>query len=311
MDRVRELASLNFHHLLYFWSVVREGTIASAGQRLHVAQPTISAQLRTLEAALGERLFSRHGRNLTLTDTGRVVYRYADEIFLLGRELLDTLAGQPLRGPARVRVGVVDALPKMAVRRMLAPLLNAPEPIRVICFEGKAPELLGRLVLHELDVVLSDRPSAPDVPVRVYDQLLAESPVGWFAARREAAALAQYFPASLNGAPLLLPTANTALRRDLDTWLQQRSLRPQVVAEFEDSALLKAFGESGFGIFPAPLMILDDIQRQYQVELIGAAHGVVERFYATHAERRTEHPGVRALLASTPPRREDEERPTT
>jgi len=286
---------LNYHHLLYFWVVAREGTIAAACEQLHVAQPTISAQLRKLEQALGHKLFERSGRHLVLTETGRVVYRYADEIFTTGRELLDTLKGRPTGSPLRLRVGVADMVPKLVAHRLLAPAFSLPEPVQVICFEGKPPELLGRLARHELDVVLSDSPAGAQEGVRAYNHALGECAVSLFGRADRAAGYRRRFPRSLEGAPMLLPTANTMLRRALEHWFDAEGIRPIVVGEFEDSALLKVFGQQGVGLFPGPAVMEKEIQRQYQVRVVGRLEAVREQFLAISMERRVKHPAVLAI----------------
>lgn len=286
---------LNYHHLLYFWTVAREGSIARACQRLHLAQPTVSAQIQALEKSLGSALFDRVGRRLILTDTGRVVYRYADEIFTLGRELTDALKGRPTGRPLRLAVGVADALPKMVAYRLLEPVVRSPEPVHLVCFEGKPGPLLADLAVHELDLVLTDAPVGPDVSVKAYSHLLGECGISFFVASDKAAAFRDGFPRFLDNAPMLLPTPNTTLRRSLDHWFESKGLRPKVVGEFEDSALLKVFGQKGVGIFAAPSVIDDEVQRQYSSVVIGRVETIRERYYAISVERRLKHPGVVAL----------------
>jgi LysR family transcriptional activator of nhaA len=286
---------LNYHHLLYFWTVAREGTIAAACEQLHLAQPTISTQLRKLETALGHKLFRRVGRKLVLTETGRIVYRYADEIFSIGRDLIDTLQGRPTGSPLRFQVGVADVVPKLMTHRLLAPALKLKERIQIICYEGKPTELLGRLAVHELDVVLTDSPASAETGVRAFNHLLGECTVSIFAHADEAAAYRRDFPDSLDNAPMLLPTPNTMVRRAFDHWLDAKGIRPLVVGEFEDSALLKVFGQQGAGLFPGPTAIAREIQKQYGVRLVGEVAEVHERFYAISMERRMKHPAVVAV----------------
>ncbi len=283
---------LNYHHLLYFWTVAREGTIAAACDRLHVAQPTISAQLRKLETALGHRLFERSGRSLSLTETGRVVYRYADEIFSIGRDLLDTLKGRPVGSPLRFQVGVADVVPKLMTHRLLAPALQLQEPVRMICYEGKPADLLARLATHELDVVLSDSPVSGETGIRAFNHLLGESTISIFARSEEAPRYRRGFPQSLDNAPMLLPTLNTMMRRSFDQWFDTQGIRPEIVGEFEDSALLKVFGQHEACLFPGPSVIAKEIQKQYDVRLVGEVTDVHERFYAISMERRVKHPAV-------------------
>jgi LysR family transcriptional activator of nhaA len=243
---------LNYHHLLYFWTVAREGSVTRASQQLRLAQPTVSGQLKALEHALGEKLFERTGRRLVLTDVGRVVFRYADEIFSLGRELQDTLKGRPTGRPVRFTVGVADAVPKLVAYRLLLPALSLPEPVHVVCREDKPERLLAELGAHSLDLVIADSPLGAGAKVKAYSHLLGETPVGIFGADALAAAHRRGFPRSLEGAPLLLPTESSSLRRSLDQWLDAEGLRPRVVGEIEDRALLKVFGQAGMGLFPAP-----------------------------------------------------------
>jgi len=287
--------SLNYHHLLYFWVVAREGSISRACERLHLAQPTISSQLRKLEKSIGEKLFKRVGRNLVLTETGQLVLRYADEIFSVGRELTDVLRGRSKGSPLRFLVGVADVLPKLIAYRLLEPALHIAEPMRVVCDEAKADHLLTELATHRLDIVLSDSPVTPTVNVRAYSHLLGECGVCVFGATGLARKLRPGFPKSLDGAPLLVPKENTALRRSLDYWFDQEDIRPVIMGEFADSALLKAFGQAGVGVFAAPSAIESEICRQYRVRRIGELPDVSERFYAISVERKLKHPAVVAI----------------
>jgi len=286
---------LNYHHLLYFWVVAREGSVTRASEHLGLAQPTVSCQLKALEDSLGEKLFSRVGRRLVLTDVGRVVYRYAEEIFSLGRELQDTLKDRPTGRPMRLTVGIADAVPKLVAHRLLLPALSLPEPVHVVCREDKPERLLAELSVHALDLVLSDAPVAPGVMVKAYSHLLGETEIAIFGTEPLAAAHRRGFPRSLDGAPMLLPTENTTLRRSIEQWLDHERIRPKVVGEFEDSALLKVFGQAGKGLFPAPAVIESEVRSQYDVKLVGRVPGVKERFYAISAERRLKHPAVVAI----------------
>lgn len=287
---------LNYHHLLYFWTVAREGSIARACERLHLAQPTISAQIRALEKSLGEPLFERAGRRLVLTEVGRLVYRYADEIFTLGRELRDTIKGRPVGGrPLRLRVGVADALPKQVAYRLLEPALRLDEPLQIICFEGKPDSLLADLALHALDIVLSDTPLGPGAKVRAFSHQLGECGVTVMGTPALIQRLEGDFPASLGDAPMLLPTDNTTLRRSLEQWFDGLGLRPRIVAEFEDTALLKVFGQAGLGLFVIPSVVEAEVRQQYQVEVVGRTEAIRERFYAISIERKLKHPAVLAI----------------
>lgn len=238
---------LNYHHLQYFWVVAREGSIARASHQLHLAPPTISGQIHALEEALGEKLFLRVGRRLVLTDVGRVVFRYAEDIFTLGRELLDTLHGRPTGRPLRLVVGIADVVPKLIAYHLLEPALHLPTPIQVICREGKLDRLLAELAIYELDVVLSDAPSAPLSRIRAYDHLLGECDIALFGTPELATRYRPDFPASLDGAPFLLPTENTMLRHALAQWFDAHGIQPQVMGEFEDSALITVLGRRAWG----------------------------------------------------------------
>ena len=286
---------LNYHHLLYFWTVAREGSIARACEKLFLAQPTISGQLRALEKSIGDKLFTRSGRGLALTETGRTVYRYADEIFSLGKELTDTLKGRPTGRPLRLLVGVADVLPKMVSYRLLEPALRLPEAVQVICREDKPERLLAELSIHGLDIVLADAPVGPTVKVRAFNHLLGECGVSVMGAAELAKPLRKGFPRALDGAPFLLPTENTILRRSLDQWFDTKGIRPSVRAEFEDSALLKVFGQAGIGLFVVPTAVEDEVRKQYGVRLVGRLEEVRERFYAISVERKLKHPAVVAI----------------
>jgi len=289
---------LNYHHLLYFWTVVREGGVSKAAHKLRLAQPTVSAQIHLLEEALGERLFQRQGRSLLLTDVGRVVYRYADEIFGIGRELLETLRGRPAGRPVQLTVGVANAVPKLIVYRLLRPASRGEAAVHLVCREDNAENLLPHLATHALDVVITDTPAPPHVRVKAFNHLLGESDTTFFAPAATATRLRRRFPASLQEVPLLLPTSNTALRRGLDQWFGQQELDPHLAGEFEDSALMKVFGQGTGAVFPAPSAIERDICRFYGVRPIGRVPEVRERYYAISVERRLKHPGVLAITSA-------------
>lgn len=289
---------LNYHHLLYFYIVAREGSIAAACSHLHVAQPTVSAQLKTFETALGTRLFKRVGRKLLLTDTGRMVYRYADDIFNLGKELQDALRGRSTARSLRLVVGVNDALPRLVAYRLLAPVRRLPEPVQIYFRAGSARELLADLSIHELDLVVSDAPSGPDVRVRAYDHLLGECPVTVVGSAELARQYRDHFPDSLDGAPFLLPAGDSSLRRSLDRWFEQSEFRPEIVSEFEDSALMKVFGQTGLGLLVVPDIVSDEVCEQYGLEMIGKLDMVREQFFAISLERKVQHPAVLAVLTA-------------
>jgi LysR family transcriptional activator of nhaA len=285
---------INFHNLHSFWMVAKEGSIVGACRKLYLAQPTVSGQLRELEKTLGEKLFARAGRGLVLTETGQFVYRYADEIFSLGRELIDGVAGRPVGRALRLLVGVADALPKSIAYRLLRPALTIPG-VRMVCQEGKTDQLVADLALHRLDVVLSDAPLNPGVKVRAFSHLLGESGVSFLAVEPLARKYGPRFPDSLDRAPFYLSTDNTMLRRSLNQWFDARGLRPTIVAEFEDSALLKFFGREGNAVFVVPAVVEEDVCRQFDVRLVGRVETVRERFYAICVERRIKHPAVVAI----------------
>lgn len=285
---------LNYHHLLYFWTVAREGSLAAAAERLHLSQLTLSTQVHALERSLGVQLFERVGRRLRLTETGRLAMRYADDIFAMGRELTDSIKGRIAGAPLRLHVGVVDVVPKLIAHRLLVPAMAA-ESLTWVCFEGKIDQLLMRLSVHELDLVISDVPIPANVNIRAFNHPLGQCGVSIFAVRRLATKLRRSFPASLNEAPWLLPTVNNSLRRSLDRWFDVHQVRPAVVGEFEDSALLKVFGQQGLGCFAGPTAIEREICRQYQVVVVGRVD-IHEQFFAITIQRRFNHPAVLALV---------------
>jgi LysR family transcriptional activator of nhaA len=286
---------LNYHHLLYFYTVAKEGSVSRAAKTLRLAQPTLSGQIRKLEEAFNEKLFARSGRHLVLTEMGQLVFRYAEEIFTIGRELTDTLRGRPSGRPQRLVVGVADVVPKLITARLLEIALELPEPVQIACHEGKSDRLLAGLAMHGFDLVIADAPLPPHLNVKAYNHPLGETPVSFFGTRELADRYRRRFPKSLEGAPMLLPTSNTQLRHSLDKWFQDHDVRPRVVAEFEDSALLKVLGQHGHGIFPAASVLEDEVRRQYGVRTIGCADEVIERFYAISVERRIKHPAVAAI----------------
>jgi LysR family transcriptional activator of nhaA len=286
---------LNYHHLMYFWVVAKEGSVAKACEKLHLAQPTISGQIRAFEKALKANLFAKSGRNLVLTETGRTVYQYAEEIFLLGRELQDTLHHRPTGRLIRFVVGITDALPKLITHRLLQPALTLPEEIQVTCYDGEPDRLMAQLALHELDLVLSDVPANPRLGVKAYNHLLGECGITFFGTEELAKRYREGFPQSLDGAPFLLPTPQNNLRRTLDQWFDQLGIRPQIRGEFSDSALLKAFGQCGDGIFAAHDIVAGEVKRMYRVSEVGHDARLRERFYAISVEKRIKHPAVLAM----------------
>ena len=289
---------LNYHHLLYFYTVAREGSVTRAAKLLRLAQPTLSGQIRKLEHVLDEKLFVRQGRSLVLTDVGRVVYRYADEIFSLGREMMDALRGRPTRRPARLHVGIADVVPKLVAHRLLEIALRLDEPVQLVMREGKTEGLLAALATQAFDLLITDAPLGPQTKVRAYNHLLGECGVTFFAAPELARRHRRRFPASLDGAPMLLPTENTVLRRSLEQWFESVGVRPRIVAEVEDAALLKVFGQHGSGIFPVADVTADEVRRVHGVRSLGQTDAVRERFYAITVERRITHPAVAAITSS-------------
>lgn len=287
---------LNYHHLFYFWTVMREGSLTAASARLSLAPSTVSAQLGKLEESLGGKLFQRAGRNLEPTDLGRLVFRYADEIFSLGREMMDTIRGRPVAGPLSLKAGVVDVLPKLIVRRLLEPALQLPERVKLVCLEDKEDALLAELAMHTLDVVLSDAPLRAGLSVKAYSHLLGECGITFFAVEKLAGPRRWKFPLSLHEAPMLLPMEMTALRGGLERWFASLSIRPSIAGEFDDNALLNVFGQEGDGIFAAPTVIEPEVLRQHKVQVVGRTQAVKERYYAISVERIIKHPAVAAIL---------------
>ena len=286
---------LNYHHLLYFWTVAGEGSLAEGSAKLHLTPQTVSAQLRTLEEALDVQLFDRTHRKLSLTDVGRVVYDYADAIFSLGRELQETLRGQPGLRPQRLVVGVADVVPKLVAYRVIEPALGFGEEVRIECVEDTSERLLARLAVNELDLVLSDMPLPPTVNVRAFNHLLGECGVTFLAAPPLSTKCRRNFPRSLDGAPFLLPAKGTALRRSLELWFDSQEVTPVASGEFVDTALLKVFGEAGVGMFAVPTVIADDVSKRYKVKPVGETTDIIDRCYAITVERRVHHPAVAAI----------------
>jgi len=290
---------LNYHHLLYFWVVAREGSIVKASKELGLAHPTISGQIHRLEEVLGEKLFARHGRLLVLTEAGRVAYRYASEIFSLGREFVDTLKGRASGQPLRLVVGVADVLPPSLVRRFLEPAFRLGGAVRVICRADKSvEEFVAELALHRVDVVLADGPPAPSVAVRVFPHLLGECGTTFFAGPKLAGTLRGKFPRCLDDAPFLLPGAPSVVRRSLEQWFDAQDLRPRFVAECDDSALIKDFGDEGMGVFAAPTVIDAEVRQHYRVRVLGRTLAIQQQFYAISVERKIKHPAVVAICES-------------
>jgi LysR family transcriptional activator of nhaA len=287
--------SLNYKHLQYFWMVVKAGGVARAGERLHVTPQSISGQISLLEEAIGEALLQRQGRKLELTETGRLVFEHADRMFSAGEELKLALRDRPRGTQPQFRVGVADVVVKSLAYRMLRPALDLPTPPRLFCREGRLADLLGELAVHRLDLVLSDRPMPPSLNVIGFNHLLGECGVTFLATAQLARRLRPHFPHSLNEAPMLLPGEDSAVRGRLMMWLSDQRISPRVVGEFEDSALLKAFGEAGTGVFAMPAVVAERVMAQFDVVAVGETLDVVEQVYAITTERRLTHPAVVAI----------------
>ena len=289
---------INYHHLLYFWMVCKEGSISKAGERLRLSQPTISGQLRTLEDSVGDKLFTRSGRGLKLTEFGVGVFRYADEIFALGRELTDFVQGRPVDRPSKLLIGISDVLPKLVAFRLIEPALKWGKPIRLICHEGKTERLVINLAANELDLVLADAPVGPGTKIRAFSHLLGECGVSFLASPPLAAAHRRRFPRSLDGAPMLLPDEGTMLRRSLDQWFHSQDIQPAIVAEFDDNALMTVFAQAGAGIFATPSAFEAQVIRQYNLRPIGHVDSIRESFYVITLDRKIRHPAIAAITES-------------
>lgn len=289
---------LNLKHLRYFWAVANHGSIARAAEVLFITPQTISGQLSELEKQVGNKLFQRKGRQLVLTETGHLVFSYADEMFRLGLELQDVLDGRTPGSSITVKIGVAMVVPKLLAYRVLEPILQMQEPVRLICHEAPLVELLADLSVHKLDVVLADVPISPALNIRAYNHLLGESGITFFASPERARTLGSGFPDNLCDAPVLMPSDGSSLRRNLEAWFERHGIVPHVVAEFEDRALMKAFGERGTGVFTTPGTVEQDVLDKYGVEVIGRTDEITERFYLISPERRIKHPAVTAITES-------------
>ncbi len=289
------MATLNYKHLRYFWAVAKSGSIARASAQLHVTPQSISGQLGDLEASLGAKLFQRAGRGLEVTDTGRRILGYAEEIFTLGDELLEVARDKNATAALPFCIGVADSVPKSVTYRVVEPVLHMEEPVRLICREGRLVSLLAELAVHRLDMVIADRPMPTDINVRAYNHRLGSSELSVFGAASVVRTLKGTFPASLHNAPFLLPGESARIRPLLEQWFESQHVRPHIVGEFDDGALLKAFGRGGAGLFVAPTAIADDVCRQYGVLIIGRIETVVEELYAITTERRLQHPATLAV----------------
>ncbi|NBV86063.1 MAG: LysR family transcriptional regulator [Verrucomicrobia bacterium] len=289
---------LNYHHLRYFHAVAREGSISKAALKLNASQPSICAQIKQLEAALGEVLYTRRGRSIALTDFGRTVYGFAEEIFTLGKELLTTARRAPGKRPRRLQVGVVDSFPKLLSLEVLRPVFSGESPVHVTCSEGKIDELLPQLAAHRLDVLLSDEPPPSGAQVKSFNHPLGESGVTFCAAPPLAKKLPKRFPQNLNGAPMILPAQNTLMRRDLERWFRAVGVEPRVVADCEDAAFAKILASEGFGVTAVPTAVVSEAVARYGFVLLGKTLECVTHLYLITAERRLEHPAVEMMLQS-------------
>lgn len=285
----------SYRHLYYFWVVAKEGGMARAAARLGMAVQTVSAQVRELERALGQQLLKPAGRGLALTDAGQAALRQADQIFALGEQLPALVRDAVASPQVRLAVGISDGLSKLVVRRLLQPVMDTPR-LRLLCHEDEFDRLLADLALHRLDVVLSDRPAPANRNLKVYSHVIGQSALAWYAPPALAAAAADGFPHSLAQLPVLLPTQHAAVRQRLDAWFERRGVHPQVVGEFEDSALLVTFAAAGMGVFPAPLVVHDGLVTRYGVQQVADGDGVDEQFYAIATEKKVLHPLVQRLL---------------
>jgi len=286
---------LNYHHLLYFWTVAKEGSITAACEKLHLAQPTISGQLKKLEQQVGGKLYERVGRQLVLTDLGNTVFSYADEMFTLGEELADVIKGQSTGQPIQFHVGVPQVLPKLIAFRLLEPVLALPEDFQLVCHEGSQEQLLTSLATHELDVVLSDSPAGSFIRIKAFNHALGESGIGLFGTQRLIERYGDNFPDNFDGAPVLVPRHGTALRRSIDQWILETGYSVRIVGEFDDTAMMKVFAEAHTGFVPAPLAVEADITKQFSLYLLCEIPKAKEQFYAITLERRLRHPAIVAI----------------
>jgi LysR family transcriptional regulator, transcriptional activator of nhaA len=288
---------LNYHHLRYFWMVAKEGGLTKAAAKLHVSQPTISAQIQALEGVLGEKLFRRAGRNLRLTDVGQHVLSYAEEIFSIGQDLLNSVKQRPTSRPLRLRLGVADALPKLVTYRIIEPIFRLQQPVQVSCWETKVSDMLVELAAYRLDIVLADEPASSGVNAKVFNHLLGECGVAFCAEAKLARKLKRGFPKSLHGAPALLPMANSGLRRSMEKWFHTMNIRPRLVGEFEDPAFLNAVAFHGLGFMPVASIVAKEAATRFGFGVIGRTESCRQRFYAITPERKMTYPAVTAIIS--------------
>lgn len=287
--------TLNYKHLHYFWTVAHEGSITKASKKLHITPQTISGQISLLEERVGNNLFDKSGRGLVLTDTGRLVLSYADDIFDLGKELSDVLRGAPVTGASEFIVSSTAALPKTIVYKIIEPSLNLPHEISLVSYEGAMENILADLAVHKTDLVLSDAPISTTLHIKAYNHYLGESTLSVFGNAQLYKKYQKAFPKSLHQAPMLLPTPQQGIRQDMDNWMREADVYPVIRGQFDDSALIKAFGQTGMGLFCMPTVIAEEVCRNFNVKQLGEIQEVTQKFYAISAERKVKHPAVSAV----------------
>jgi len=289
---------LNYHHLRYFWFVAREGNLRKAAEKLHISQSTISAQIAELEGMLGEQLFRRAARGLSLTEAGQQIFLYAEDIFLLGEELLNAIKQRPAARSLRVQIGIADSLPKLISHQLMKPIFQLDQPVQPVCQEGKVADLLAQLAIYRLDIVLADEPSPSSLNIRAFNHLLGECGVSFCGEPKLAGTLKGRFPKSLDGAPILLPTSSTALRQSLERWFQAIQVRPRLIAEYDDAALMAVAAADGLGFMPIPTLAINNAVKHHGFKVIGKTDACREQIYAITAERRITHPAVVAITSN-------------
>ena len=283
---------LNYHHLFYFWMAAKSGTISAAAEQLHLARPTVTSQIRELEKSFGQKLFRKQGRGL-----GQQIFQYAEEIFSVGQELREFVKTGHSGSRKRFRVGIPDVVPKLIAFELLKPALRTPHRPRTEAYDGNPQQLLADLAMHKLDLVLSDSPAPGTLDGKVYSHKLGECGRSVLATQSLVKRYHRGFPGSLSGAPMLLPTEHTSVRRLLDRWMEARDIFPKIVAEFEDIELLKVFGQAGEGLFLVPTAIESNVMKQYGVRLVGRIEEVLDRFYAIAVEKRVQHEAVLSVMS--------------
>jgi LysR family transcriptional regulator, transcriptional activator of nhaA len=287
---------LNYQHFFYFWRVAKKGSVTEACRELRLAQPTISAQLKVFEETLGEKLFIREGRNLKLTDIGKLAFRYAEDIFSTCNEFLDVIDGKNPSAPVELKIGISDVVPKVIAYRVIEPAFSGSTNNTVSCYEDRTERLLAELAILEVDLVISDAPVPPSVRVKAYNHFLGECGVSFLAQASLARQYRKNFPQSLSGAPVLLPTREAAVRREIDQWFDVIGVTPRYVGEFQDSALMKIVAREGRGIVPVPSVVESEIKREFHLELVAETEAIKERFYLISVEKRLKNPLVKAIV---------------